>query len=95
MITLYAEFENVCIVLLSVHTAVYASTLQGIMFRESNPSKESINDRNYRTKIPVAAAEFADEIREQLKYTQGVTPEQGQAGRCVYRSFGGDPSPSG
>ena len=27
-------------------------------------------------KSPVAAAEFADEIREQLKYTQGVTPEQ-------------------
>lgn len=27
-------------------------------------------------KSPVTAAEFADEIREQLKYTQGVTPEQ-------------------
>ena len=27
-------------------------------------------------KSPITTAEFADEIREQLKYTQGVTVEQ-------------------
>ncbi|KAA8816554.1 maltodextrin phosphorylase [Bifidobacterium sp. UTCIF-37] len=30
-------------------------------------------------KSPVTAEQFADEIREQLKYTQGVTPEQATA----------------
>lgn len=34
-------------------------------------------------KSPVTAAEFADEIREQLKYTQGVTPEQAKPPMCI------------
>ena len=34
-------------------------------------------------KSAVTAEQFADEIREQLKYTQGVTVEQAKPGRRV------------
>lgn len=51
------------------------------MVREVPPRKENKNNMTEITapKSPVTAEQFADEIREQLKYAQGVTAEQATA----------------
>ena len=51
------------------------------MVREVPPRKENKNNMTEITapKSPVTAEQFADEIREQLKYAQGVTAEQAAA----------------
>lgn len=52
-----------------------------MMVREVPPRKENKNNMTEITapKSPVTAEQFADEIREQLKYAQGVTAEQATA----------------
>lgn len=52
---------------------------RGIMKSGNYPGRKVRMTEITAPKSPVTAAQFADEIREQLKYTQNVTPEQATA----------------
>ena len=74
----YALNENVCkasaivVTESSCFTFVRRYLSRGIIITGTYPGRKVRMTGNHRTEVPVTAEQFADEIREQLKYTQNA-----------------------